>query len=332
MHTYVDLKKEEQELQEQLKKINQENIEILSQLSEFKIKYPKAFNVISVDLSTVDLDRIIYRLIVLQDDVNISKDIPEEEKKHIINLINGIGQKSREKVEQCGELKDKLEKNKIEIENRKKYVLEKVELIKENKNKQQSLEEKKNFYEKLMLHKYCEPSIKFESEKIINNINLEKNLIQNEINSILEESNIKEDYNLINSGTPIEIEELKQEQPEEEPEDEMTIQAIEPQIVLSENNETQVTELPEIVEPQLNENTTGPDLDAVKPENPLKVILKKQATPELISKIKTGGKTALGILAIGAAVAAVIANPLALAAIPAGGLLYEQAKEHILKK
>lgn len=319
MYTYANLKKQEKELLEQLENINKDNINLLSQLTEYRLKYPKEFSVISVDLSKIDLERILYRLIILQDDVNISNNINEDEKKRIINLINVIGQKSKEKFEECSEVKEQLEKNKTEIENRKNYVLEKVNLIKENKNKQQVLEDKKNFYEKLILHKYCEPSIKEESQRIVDSINLEQNIIQNEINTLAEEPNLKEDYNLINNGMP--IEELRQEEKiEEEQEKEMLIQENKSSILLPENDK------------YTTETSNVPDLDAVKPEEPLKVILKKKASPELINKIKSGGKTALGILIIGAAVAAVIANPMALLAIPAGGLLYDQAKEHILKK
>lgn len=319
MYTYANLKKQEKELLEQLENINKDNINLLSQLTEYRLKYPKEFSVISVDLSKIDLERILYRLIILQDDVNISNNINEDEKKRIINLINVIGQKSKEKFEECSEVKEQLEKNKTEIENRKNYVLEKVNLIKENKNKQQVLEDKKNFYEKLILHKYCEPSIKEESQRIVDSINLEQNIIQNEINTLAEEPNLKEDYNLINNGMP--IEELRQEEKiEEEQEKEMLIQENKSSILLPENDK------------YTTETSNVPDLDAVKPEEPLKVILKKKASPELINKIKSGGKTALGILIIGAAVAAVIANPMALFAIPAGGLLYDQAKEHILKK
>ena len=47
---------------------------------------------------------------------------------------------------------------------------------------------------------------------------------------------------------------------------------------------------------------------------------------------KQGVKIGLGVGTIVAAVAAVIANPLALAALPAGGLIWDQAKDHIFKK
>lgn len=329
MYTYADLKKQEKELKEKINIINLENINILSKLDEFKVKYPKEFNVITVDLHSVDIDRIIYRLIVLQDDINMSKQIPEEVKKHIISIINEIGQKSQTKVEECSKLKEKLEENKTNLENRKKYVLEKVNKIKENKNRQLELDDKKNFYEKLMNHKYCEPQIKVESERIIENIKNENNMIQNEIDKIVKEPDLKEDYNLINNGMPMEIEELKLE---EKKEDEITIIENKPDNLIPEIENLKVIDSPKKEEQPIQESSNIPDLEAVKPEEPLKVILKKKASPELINKIKNGGKTALGILIIGAAVAAVIANPMALLAIPAGGLLYDQAKEHILKK
>jgi len=343
MNTYVELKEKEKQLLEKIEKIKEENIELLSVLDGYKEEYSEDFTVIAKDLRNSEPEKVIYRLVVLQDDVKMSNNISEEDKQKISNMIDEIAEKCSEKDSEYRKIARENNKNTMELEKRKEYVVSKFEEIKAKEDKIEVLEQKKKFYENIIYNKFSEHAIIVEAKKILNGINIEKDLLEIEIENILTEPGLKEDLDIVNEELkldeqPKEVNEeseqkelktiKKEETVEKETTEEKTLETKEEKLEDTEKNIT--PELKLVNEKNdsetKEEENEEQDLEAVKPEKPHRVIFKKKASPELINKIKNGGKMTLGILAIGAAVAAIIVNPVALIAVPAGAVIYEKVK------
>lgn len=342
MNTYVELKEKEKQLLYKIEKIRKENLELLSELDEYKEKYPEDFTVIAKDLKNSEPEKIIYRLIVLQEDIKMSNTIDENEKRQISELIDKIGEKITYKDDEYREVAIDIVDNKAELEKRKEYIVSKFEEIKEKEEKLKLLEKKEFYYEGIISNKFSEHTIIEAANRILIKIEEQKEMVKLEINTILNEPGLKEDFETVKKELKTEKEPKESnEKPKKSKKEKIAkeekvkeVKTPEEKIVKEEKkSETKTEDVAKIIEAKLEkEESEEKDLEAVTPEKPHRVIFKKKASPELIGKIKNNGKKALGILAIGAAVAAIIINPVALIALPAGGLIYEQAKEYIKKK
>lgn len=342
MNTYVELKGKEKQLLEKIEKIRKENLELLSELDEYKEKYEEDFTVIAKDLKNSEPKKIIYRLIVLQDDVKMSNNINEQDKKQISDLIDKIGEKVTYKDDEYKEVISDISNNRNELEQRKEYLIDINEKIKDKENKIKILEKKEVYYEAIISNKFSEQPIIEEAKRILTRVEEEKEMVELEISTILEEPGLKEDFELIKKELNSEIQKESNEKSKKNKKEKTA--------KVDKNNEikeektfeeetkkgTKIENVAKAIENKLEleseEKVREKDLEAVTPEKPHRVMFKKKASPELINKIKGSGKKVLGILAIGAAVAVIITNPLALVVIPATKLLSEQAKEHIKKK
>ena len=159
-------------------------------------------------------------------------------------------------------------------------------------------------------------SVKEEAKKAIKRLQESKNYILKEYEGMIKDSDLKEDLDLILSK---EKEKLK----------------IKEENKNLENDNQLEEQIPDEITLSIKQPETQNNLEAVVPEEPQEVVEVHKAPIKLIERLQKMGKTgkiSLGVLIIGAAVAATIANPLAIAAIPAGGLIYNQVKEHSLKK
>ena len=327
MYTYIELKEQEKKIFEQIEEIRGKNFEAIKELIELSKTYQEEFRILPKELKTTSFYKMHSRLEVLKEEIEISS-IDEEAKNTIIKLIDLVDEKITENNIKLKECDEQLLDNTIQMEKRRAYIEEKIKLIESNYDKIAKLDKKKELHQQIIDNGDIDERVKEEAKKVIANIEIEKALLIKENNEILKEENLKEDIIELNKEEQL-------EEPKKEKIDEVTTIAVED---VSEENIPEVSIEERIEEafetPELSEEITEeqPELMPVTPEEPQEVVNVHRASPELIGKIKKAGKVGLGILVIGAAVAAIIANPMALLAIPAGGLLLDQAKEKLLKK
>ena len=329
MYTYIELKEQEKKIFEQIEEIRGKNFEAIKELIELSKTYQEEFRILPKELKTTSFYKMHSRLEVLKEEIEIST-IDEEAKNTIIKLIDLVDEKITENNIKLKECDEQLLENTIQIEHRRAYIEEKIKLIESNYDKIAKLDKKKELHQQIIDNGDIDERVKEEAKKVIANIEIEKALLIKENNEILKEENLKEDIIELNKE-----EQLEEPKKEEKKKEEVTTIAV---ADVSEENTPEVSIEERIEEafetPELSEEITEeqPELMPVTPEEPQEVVNVHRASPELIGKIKKAGKVGLGILVIGAAVAAIIANPMALFAIPAGGLLLDQAKEKLLKK
>lgn len=325
--TYEALKQRETGSIVYIEELKTKKVQEFSKLGEFIEKYPDLFRVLPNDLSTVKSNR----LDILKEDIAVSS-LEDSEKETIINVINGIDREIVETDKVIKRHEDALAKTREEIENREKYIIETEERRSEYVRQIKEIDEKVKIHESIANNETLDPSVRETAKSVIEKALESRKLLTAEIVNIFREPNYREDleyFNKIKNQQEPQNEETPEREeatPEEEPTPEREGET--PEEVPAQEREG---ETPEVEPAQEREEETAV-VEPVVPEEPRRVKSVHKASPELIAKLKQAGKTTLGVLAIGAAVAAIIANPLALAALPAGGLLWEQAKEHLKKK
>lgn len=365
MNIYVELKQTEKNILEEIKKLKDDNISLFEQLKEYSKEYPNEFRVLPKNLDTFNYKKSDIRLEILKDEINDSS-MPEEVKETIFDLIKNISKTVEENNIKEAIFKEELSINSEKIKKVESYLHEKRKIVAQNDEKIDFLEKKTNEYEKIINNEIVDEEIKDLARKLIMNIDIERNALSYENNRILSDEKIREDLELILEYKKEENEEEKENKaeislvvekdaPTLEDTTPIDVEFSEVKEEEKENNEKSIISIVEEVKKEeandeKEENTKAEEIDdkkdnsiskftsklikgaQLKENNSKKVVNKKEASPELVKKLKTGGKIALGVLTIGAAVAAILTNPLALGTFVAGGVLVDQAKEKVLKK
>jgi len=332
MNTYTELKDKEKEIIEAIRNLRVEKIKLIEELEENAKKYPNQFKALP-EREEIDLCDMNRRFDVIEESIRISK-LEEETKNSVLELVKSIKERFSQNQEKAKHYDNEKSVNNLKLEEREKYLEEKLSQIEENIKLIKRNDKKISIHKQLIANEEIDNVVKEKAQNVIAKLQEEKETIIKEKEEILKEPNLKEDLKLLKgeelilqetAGNNSLVEENAQEQLAEE-NLENTPEVIEEQ--------TETRALGVILNERFTENQEeiSPELNPVIPEEPQEVIEVHQAPTELKSKIKKFGKIGLGVLIIGAAVAAIIANPLALVAIPAGGLVWDQAKEKMLKK
>lgn len=305
MKTYVELKNIEKELLENTKKVREANIQLIEKLNEVAKDYPEEFRILPKKLELINFNKINGRLDIIKEEIEYSS-IEDEKKKEIVEVINSIEEKIKTNNQKAKEYEKETLKNTEALQKREELIKEKRPLLEENVRKIASIMKKINAHYRVIGDEQIAVSVKEEAKKVVKKLQEEKNCILREYEGMIRDSNLKDDLDLILSKEKegLKIDKIKN---------------------IDEQSESKSSE----------KEITQNNIEAVIPEEEQEVVDVHKAPVKLVDRIKKMGKTgkiSLGVLIIGAAVAAVIANPLALAAIPAGGLIYNQVKEHSLKK
>lgn len=348
MDIYIELTEKEKEIQEKIKLLNAENIDLFKGLDKYAKKYSEEFRVLPRRLDTFDFTKTDIRLQILKDEIELST-ISEEEKKEVYDAIEDIRGKIVENLNSLTDCNKELVKNNQKIRKIEAYLQAKKSIIEENEKKINNLNKKVEAYKSIVDNSLIDEDMKVNAKKKITSLEIEIAFIKAENSKILEETKCKKDFVLDEEDAEKEVEvgekisydtELVSEEEsseldvsEEEEKDESLDETMPLDVTkfVEDGKESDSEEIGEIPEEDLEEIP-----EALVKEEPKKVKAIRKASPELIGKLKKGGKIALGVLTIGAALATILINPVASLAFATGGLfgglILDEAKERILKK
>lgn len=369
MKSYVELKKLlSEELTEQ-KRLQEENILIYEKLLNFTSYYPEPFRILQKDVKDVNFSKLSIRLEVLKEEIELSN-IKEEDKirlYEVIELVNNRVKENLAKEKTLTKETNKEIKERKKYLQEKRVVIEanirKVEMLDRKIKAHKQLINKNNIEDSIKENAKNIIDI-FEKEKqevkdqTVEIFESDKTLREDFILLFKEEKerkeknkeNKKEEVIVANNEIKENIETQEEIEPtmtpsiwsfasvadkyEEKKMPIFNVKDLNLEEQKSEEKEETTLTKEEIVE-EIAKNIEMQEVETINPlqeEQPKKVKSKHKASKDLVNKITKAGKIGLGVFVIGAALAAIVMNPIALAAIPAGGLIAEQAKEYIKKK
>lgn len=348
MKSYVELKKLlSEELNEQ-QKLHEENVLLYEKLLNFVNYYPVPFRILQKDVKDVNFSKLSIRLEVLKEEIEISN-IKEEEKTRLYEVIELVDNRVKENLTKEKTLTKETNK---EIKERKKYLQEKRVIIEANIRKVEMLDKKIKAHKQVVNKNNIEDSIKENAKNIIDSFEKEKQKVKDQTVEIFEsDKTLREDFILL-----FKEEKERKEKNKENKKEEVIVTNNENKENIEKQEEIEPTTTSRIwsfgslvdkfeekkmpifnvkdlnLEEQKSEEKEVEQTNLLQEEQPKKVKSKHKASKDLVNKITKAGKIGLGVFVIGAALAAIVMNPIALAAIPAGGLILEQTKEYIKKK
>lgn len=324
--TYEELQEQERKILENIEKLNSSNEELIKGLEQLRQQYPNELRILPENLEELKTENMSDRLSVIRKEIRKSSNIKEEEKEPMIKAVEKAIRRVARNVKIVEQKEKELVPIRTEIERIRRYVTSMSKFNEERKERFERLiaksEQQIKKYETILNDEDMPESVK---EPTREELEVEKEKIES-LKQQIEEIENRE------KGVSGQVSEKSAEEILEEPVSEVKEPQVTPVVETQEAPTTEPTPAPTEEPGEKKKEEVSEVLNPIVPEEPQPVVEKHKASPELIAKLKTAGKIGLGVLAVGAAVAAVIANPLALAALPAGGLIWDQAKEHVFKK
>ena len=195
MNTYTELKNKEKEIIETIRNLRVEKIKLIEELEENSKKYPNQFKALP-EIEEIDLCDMNRRFDVIEESIRISK-LEEETKNSILELLKSIKERFSQNQEKAKYYDNEKSINNLKLEEREKYLEEKLSKIEENIKLIKRKDKTIIFHKQLLANEEIDNSVKEEAQKVISRLQAEKESLIEENEGILKEPNLKEDLKLL---------------------------------------------------------------------------------------------------------------------------------------
>lgn len=196
MNTYIELKNKEKELLEELKKIEDGNIQLIKEVSELAKCYPEEFRILPKNLDSVNFNKMHNRIEIIKEEIEISN-LEESKKQTIYELLELLDKRFVISNQKLKEIEERILENKTAIENREKLIKEKRPMLEDDVRKIASIMKKVNSHYQIIGNEQIEESVKKEAKKAVSNLLEEKNSILEKYEEKMNEFNLKDDLDFI---------------------------------------------------------------------------------------------------------------------------------------
>lgn len=322
MMNYIEIKNKEDVIINKRNDILNEKSNLMEELIQYSLEYPKLFKVISNLKDRIDnnssynyFENLPHRLIVLKEDIYLS-DADDKLKDNLIKYVEEVYEEVVElnsKEAKCNEIlykeipKEK-ESRKKELSVMKLQVSEITDDITEVNARIKPLKA-------IMENDKISPSVKEVASKSLSELEKRKTFLELKLNNIVPEDMKKQihtEFEIMNSVEEYSryvdmIEREKNENEEIEKQISSISQLINESLSkIKSDTDKEIKERFGVNNIDNSNNGNEKGLSALEPEEPKTVKEKHKAKPKLVDKLKKIGKKSLGLLSMTAAVAVML--------------------------